>query len=241
MPLTLLEMVKQFANEIGATEPQLLFGAYDDLTKNYLALAIREGKEFSRRANGIGGWQALHKEHTFTTVSGQDEYDLPSDFESFIARTFWDGASSWEMIGPILPAEKQLIKYGVTPVLPRRKFYVKGNKFVVVPTPETTGETLVFDYFSNAWCQSSSGAAQSTWLLDTDTYKLDEDCFILGLKWRWLRSKGMDYSVERQDYERQCAIVMSRDTPPLDLNLSGGSAGFRLLSTDNIPDTGYGS
>ena len=55
------------------------------------------------------------------------------------------------------------------------------NRMYIEPEPTTTGETIAFDYYSNAWCQSSGGTAQQRWSADLDTYKLDEDCFVQGL------------------------------------------------------------
>lgn len=240
MPRTLLELVKQAANELSIPEPYQLFGALDDTSKQLLALAQREGKDFSVMAKSRGGWQNLHKEHTFTTVAAQQDYSLPADFEYFIARTFWDGSMKWELLGPISAQEKQILKYGIIANGPRSKFYIRGNRMYLEPVPSSSGTTIAYDYYSNAWCQSAAGADQSLWQSDTDTYKLDEDCFIQGMKWRFLRAKGLDYSQEKADYDNDCQRVMSRDGGTRELFLSGGNFGERLLNDSNIPEQGYG-
>ena len=113
-------------------------------------------------ANSRGGWQNLHKEHTFTTVSGTPDYALPSDFEYFVQRTFWDGNMLWELVWPITAQEKQILRYGsVTSGYEESFIFVKIE--YLDPEPTTTGDTIAYDYYSNAWCQSSGGTAQQRW------------------------------------------------------------------------------
>lgn len=308
MSRTFLQLIQQAANELGIPEPSQVVGAVDDQSKLLLALAQREGKQFSVRANGEGGWNNLHKEYVFFTlvntattgnitsgsrvitsipstvglvaeiwfvtgtglptkakivsvdsstqvtldrpctatttgvslVFAQTGYSLPSDFEYFTQKSYWDGSYRWQLLGPISAQEKQVLRYGISPTGPRRRFYVRSNKLYLDPVPSTTNETIAYDYYSNAWCQSASGAAQTLWTADTDIYNLDEDCFILGIKWRYLRAKGLDYNEEETLYEDAASRVMSRDGGNRDLPL-GAQGGQRFLNGENIPDTGFGA
>jgi len=307
MARTFLELMQQAANELGIPEPSQIIGAQDEQSKQLLALAQREGKDFSVLANKNGGWQALHKEYTFTTsattqtgtitsgsavvtglsdtslitantygalasgitagsvvlsvdsptqvtlnqeatasgsvsiIFGQIAYALPADLEYFVQRTWWDNTYKWELLGPITAQEKQILKYGIIASGPRSKFYIRNNLFYLNPMPTTDGSLFAYDYFSNYWCQSSGGTAQRLWTADTDTYMLDEDCFIEGIKWRFLRAKGLDYTQEKTDYEMDCQRIMARDAGNRDLPIAGGTYGARFLNDDNIPETGYGS
>ena len=309
MSRTFLQLVQAAADELGIPQPSQVIGASDDQSRQLLALANREGKQFSVRANGSGGWQKLHKEYVFFTevpaattgsttdgstiitsipstsgitadtyfVSGtglptyakvasvdsstqvtldrpctatgtgvalqfaQGGYSLPSDLEYFVQKGFWDGSYRWQLLGPISAQEKQLLRYGISPVGPRRRFYIRNSKLYLNPPPSTDNETIAYDYYSNAWCESSGGTAQTIWTADTDVYRLDEDCFILGLKCRFLRAKGFDYSEEYSLYEDAANRVMSRDGANRDLPLNARSQELTLLSSANIPDTGFGS
>lgn len=306
MARTFLQLMQQAANELGIPEPSQIIGAQDEQSKQLLALAQREGKDFSVLANKNGGWQDLHTEYTFTTaavtltgtvvsgsavvtglsstsgitaltfgasgngiaygavvlsvdsgtqvtldqaatesgtvsiVFGQIAYDMPSDLEYFVQRTWWDNTYKWELLGPITAQEKQILKYGIIASGPRSKFYIRKNKMYLNPMPTVSGQLFAYDYFSNAWCESASGTAQQLWTADTDTYKLDEDCFIQGIKWRFLRAKGLDYTQEKMDYEMDTQRVMSRDAGNRDLPIAGGTYGARFLNDDNIPETGFG-
>jgi hypothetical protein len=241
MPRTLLQLVQQAANEIGIPEPSQLFGASDDTSKQLVALAQREGKEMAEFANDSGGWQALHKEYTFTTVGTQANYALPTDFAYFLNQTFWDNSYKWELLGPITAQQKNILKYGIVGGSIRRKFYVRANEMYLDPVPTVTGDIIAYDYYSNAWCQSSVGVAQSLWAADLDVYKLDEESFIKGIKWRYLRAQGLDYSQEYNDYMTELTKVKGRDGGSPVLSLVHGSIFPKLLDLDNTPDTGYGT
>lgn len=309
MSRTLLQLIQAACNELGLPQPSAIVSGADDLSRQLLALANREGKSFSKKALPRGGWEKLFTEYVFQTevlaattgnttsgsavVSGipstagitadtffatgtgipyqakvasvdsgtqvtldrvctetgtgvaitfaQGGYALPSDLEFFAQRTQWDGTNQWEMMGPITAQEKQILRYGIGLSGPRKRFYLRNNKMYIDPVPDTDNETLSYDYYSKSWCESSGGTAQNLWAADTDVYRLDEECFILGIKWRFLRSKGLDYAEEKNEYDLECERVVSRDGAGgrvLPLGASGQS-GF-LINNDNIPDTGFG-
>lgn len=299
--------MQQAADELGLPQPSEVIAGTDDQSRQLVALAQREGKEFSMCANSRGGWQALHKEYVFQTqvnsdttgtttdgsavissigdltsvtadtwfVSGtglpakakvvsvdsssqvtidrpctasasgvtltfsQGGYSLPSDFEYFVQRSEWDASFRWELLGPITAQEKNILRYGVTPVGPRRRFYVRNKILYLDPPPPSDNQSIAYDYYSNAWCTSSGGTAQTKWTADTDLYRLDEECFILGVKWRYLRAKGLDYLQEYELYESEKQRALSRDGGNRDLPLNA-TYGVRFLAYENIPDTGFG-
>lgn len=172
---------------------------------------------------------------------GYDRYDLPSDLEYFATKTFWDGSYRWQLLGALEAQEKNVIRYGISPVGPRRRFWIIDNKIEINPVPTNRTDTIAFDYFSNAWCKSSGGTAQAKWIADTDTYILDEDCFVLGLKWRFLRAKGLDYTQEYETYQNAANRIMARDGSGRDLPMNAQATSINLLNSTNVPDTGFGS
>lgn len=144
------------------------------------------------------------------------------------------------MIGAISAQEKQILRYGIISSEPRRKFYIRNNLMYILPLP-IDNQLMAYDYYSNAWCASAAGVAQDRWTADTDTYLLDEDSFVLGMKWRFLNSKKLDYVQEKADYDSEVARVIARDAGGgRDLPIVGGTYGARFLDDNNIPDTGFG-
>lgn len=174
-------------------------------------------------------------------VLGQDAYTLPNDFAYFQQLTWWDRTYRWQMFGPLTAQEWQVLKSGLSPVGPRRFFRIIGNKFFIHPAPSVTGQTMVFEYFSNAWCQSNAGVAQNTWLADTDYYSMDDDAFILGIQWRFKQKKGLDYQQEQKDYVIMCDRLIARNGGNKDLRTNVQAKDVYLLNYNNIPDTGFGS
>lgn len=179
---------------------------------------------------------------------GQSDYALPSDFERLVDGTLWDRSRFWEMRGPQSPQEWQLYKSSVIGRASiQRRWRIRNiagvQKFSVDPVPFDTGAALVFEYVSNAWCQSNGTppVPQTSWLADTDTGILDEYLIQLGVKWRFLRRLGMSYSEELDEYEREADKAMAHDGGASVLSLTASSpSATPLLSSMQIPDTGFG-
>lgn len=179
---------------------------------------------------------------------GQTNYNLPSDFAYFMTQTFWDRNFRWQLLGPLNAQEWQVLKSGISPTGPRRRFRVMGNQFVIDPVPgfstSDNGSIEVFEYYSNGWGQSTGGTAgtpQAVWVADSDNYLLDDEAFVTGLKWRYLAAKRLDYSQEKDTYDRLVERLMSRDGGERNLPLNAQASGVRLLNSQNVPDTGFGS
>ena len=183
MPRSLLQIIQTTCDEVGLPRPSVVVATTDDQVRQLLALANLEGEELAARAGHVGGWPRLRMEHTITLATSTDNYAFPSDLQYFINSTGWDRTNDWQLLGPLSPQEWQVIKSGITVTGPRRRFRIMANRIYVDPTPTASedGNTLVFEYYSNSWCQSSGGTGQSAWAADTDTLRLPERPFIHGL------------------------------------------------------------
>lgn len=172
---------------------------------------------------------------TGATVSfGRIAYPLPDDFEYFVERTFWDNKYKWALIGPITAQEKQILRYGVVASGPRNKFYIRKNLMWLDPVP-SEAMLIAYDYYSKNPITTASGES-NVWTDDTDTYLLDEDVFIQGIKWRFLRAKGLDYLEEYESYKQDEERSISRDGGSRDLSLNGDGYEMQFLGDYNIPD-----
>ena len=178
---------------------------------------------------------------------GQIQYPFPSDYDHAINQTFWDRQYRWQMLGPLTPQEWQVLKSGIAPTGPRRRFRVFGNQFVLDPPP-TSNNILVYEYISNGFCVPNgttvtpqSGAFQSSWKLDTDVGVLSEDLMTLGLKWRWLRAKGYAYDEEFDTYEKARDRAAARDGGGArSLVMNRQFISSPLITSSQIPDAGFG-
>lgn len=174
---------------------------------------------------------------------GKDSYTMPTDIDHLIPQTFWDRSFRWQLLGPLSPQEWQVLKSGISPTGPRRRFRIMGGNFIIDPVPSDTNQ-LVYEYYSVNWCQSNptagSPVGQRAWAKDTDTYLLDDDTMVLGIIWRFRRAKGLDYETEKAEWDACVDRVLARQAGSRTLPLNATAAGVHLLNNTNVPDTGFG-
>lgn len=244
--MSLLTICQNVAKEVPLSVPSQIVGNSDETAGLILACAQSAGKSLARRRNKNGGWVDMIKEHTFVTVADQADYDFPSDYSRVLTDSLWDRANYWEMRGPLSPSQWQTYKSSVlgSSVALRRRFRIRDvsgtRKFSIDPTPATADETLVFEYVSKNWCESSGGTGQSAWAADADVGIIDEWLLELETKWRVLNRLGMMYQEEKSEAENEIAQALAADGGSGVLSITP-SPSMHLLDNGNIPDTGYGS
>lgn len=175
--------------------------------------------------------------------TGQDSYPLPTDIDHIMTQTMWDRAFRWQLLGPLDPQEWQVLKSGISPTGPRRRFRIMDNFFVVDPVP-SSATPIVYEYYSNAWTQTgltNGSTVNSRFQNDTDYFILPDNCMELGLKWRFRKAKGLSFDVEQDEYEQQVESSMGADGAARNMPLNASASGIRLLNEQNVPDTGFGS
>lgn len=175
---------------------------------------------------------------------GQSDYALPSDYERLVDNTLWDRSRFWSMRGPMSPQQWQLYKSSVIGRASiQRRFRIRSiggaQYFSIDPVPTDNGSSLVFEYVSNAWCQSQGGVRQMTWEADTDTGVVDEYLITLSTRWRMLRRLGMSYAEEFDEFEREINKAMAADGGAAILNLTPDD-NLTLIGPWNLPETNFG-
>jgi len=234
--MSLLTIATNALSEIGGfAVPDTFYGNANPTASACVALANREGSTLEKECR----WSELITEGTITTVSGTATYAKPSDFRAFANMSQWDRTNSWRLTGPTPSFVWQWLQSGITVASAMNKwFMVRGAYIHIYPTPTVSSETIAFDYYSKSWVtkqvDSSSVAA---WTADNDTARIDEDLLTMGLKWRFLQSKGMPYEPEYKEYE---AIKESLrdDNGGRGIICLGGQRTSSL--SDLLPETGYG-
>jgi hypothetical protein len=175
-----------------------------------------------------------------TMAFGQESYSLPSDYDYMIEETAWDRGYRWQLYGPLTPQEWQVLKSGLSPTGPRRRWRLMGGLFYLDPIPYDSN-LLVFEYYSVNFATAADTTAKALFTADSDTYVLPDDLLVMGLIWRWRRAKGLDYTQEYDSWKRRLDEEIARDTGAQTLRLDVGQAGVKFLSTANVPDTGFGT
>ncbi len=234
-------MCQDALNEIGDTEvPDAFIGNANETAKQIVALAQREGRVLSTGH----AWSVLQREHTFTTVASTESYALPSDWRYGVDETAWDRTQYWKMRGSFGAREWQIAKSGlIASTSLRKRFRVKWDtsagapRIFIDPVP-ASADSLVIEYVSTDWCESSGGTGQSAWAADTDVGRLDEELMRQGLVWRFLKAKGLPYEEEFNAYERQVFRAIETDVPSKVIGM-GRSRPVRPTDV-NLPESGYG-
>ncbi len=182
---------------------------------------------------------------------GQEAYPWPADVNALIPQTGWDRNFRWQLLGPVDAQEWQVLKSGISPVGPRLRFRIMENAIYLNPSPYVpTGasspiaDLIVFEYGSTWWVANAANptvGSQTSYQADSDVALIPEDGIILSLKWRLLKANGEAYADELVDYTDFTDRMAGRTTPARNLPLNARASGIRLLNSQNVPDTGFGS
>jgi hypothetical protein len=234
MNYTLLELVQQVTGELGVSRPTLVIGNNDPQIIQLLALVNRLGRDLSRQYE----WQRLNTEYSFTTVQGQTQYALPSDWLRQIPQTEWDRTSQWPLIGPATTQEWQIYKSAIISNGPNLRFRIADNFLEV--DPPTGGLNLSFYYISKNWIDAGGGVTRYTYAADTDQAIFDDSLMVTGLKVQWKAAKGLDASFDLAEFRTMLDTIKAQDKSAQKLTL-GGLPRNILLTEWNIQNGNFPS
>lgn len=232
MTLSVLEICQEALEEIGVDPPSSLT-AGGDLGAQLLAIANSTGRDIAKR----GDWQALRTEGTFTTAATETQVSSIVTSYPYLRRivdnTMFNRTQQKRVIGPMSPQAWQRLKSdAATPAT--NVWYLRGNAILFPGTP-TASESCYFEYIDKRWCSNSTGATlQEKFAADSDIPRLDDYAFVLGVRWRFLQKKGLEYGEVFREYEDWIAERLGSDKPheTLSMNPHQRSEGY----DSQIPD-----
>jgi len=207
--MTLLEIITKVSARSGIPRPVSAVGSTDDRILQLVGLLEEECSILSSRHP----WSSLIRETTFVTTANESQgrlTDLASGFDSLFNQTMYDRTDLLEIYGPLSAADWQDMKARQN-TGPRYQFRIQGGELLVNPVP-AAGHTWAFEYRTLSYVLGSDGLTLKTeFTADDDTILLPDKLAILGLRWRWLAEKGLEYAQVFADYE-----AMVKDTMGLD-------------------------
>jgi len=219
--MNLLSLVQKCCQRTNLPTPATVYGSTDAQILQMLGLLEEEVNDLASRPT----WQVLQREASHTTLALEDQGDINTLFPGFSFyrnETMWDTTDRLPVIGPVSGSDWQEIK-AVFANGPRYQFRFRGNHLLVNPIP-TAGHAWKFEYESRYAILDVDGTTLKEFFTsDTDTFILPDNLLLMGLRWRWMREKGLDYGELFATYERQVKIAMGNDGGALTLSMEGGA------------------
>lgn len=211
MTLSIVAICQEALEEIGVDCPTSLTSG-GDLGAQLMALGNTTGRDIALR----GDWQALGTEGTFTTTASETQVsNIKTTYpymRKILDNTMWNRTQARRIIGPVSNQAWQRFKAdSVSPAT--LVWYLRGNA-ILFPGSPTAGESVYFEYIDKRWCSDSTGATlQEAFSADTDIPRLDDYAMVLGVRWRFLKKKGLEYGEEFRQYEDYVAERLGSDKP----------------------------
>jgi len=222
--LSCLQIIQSVCKRIGIVSPNAAITSTDQQIIQLVAICEEEGQELAARFT----WQALQEEATFTTLATELQTSLAAcapGFKSILNETFFNRTLQRPVFGPSSPQEWQADKASQSSG-PWAWFRIKGSSIYFYPAP-SAGDSCFFEYNSRNWVSTSTGGTSESWTNDADTPLLDDQLIKLGTRWRWNKTKGLDYAEDFATYERLVAEAISRDSGKPVLCMDGASRGVK--------------
>ena len=204
----ILQLAKDAADELSLTRPGSLSTTTTDATAQKL---FRHLTRTCRQLSARYDWQRLRKEKTFVTVAAATQTNATAtDFLRFVEMTIFNRTKRRHVKGPMTSLEWQSYQAStITPVL--ETFYMRGNAFLITPTP-AAGETIAYEYITkNIGMDSLSVTEKDSFTDDADITFFDDELVVLGTVWRYRKSEGLDYSEEFREFELRFADLVKMD------------------------------
>jgi hypothetical protein len=235
--VTVLSIIQNSCQRLSLVQPSTVTGSTDRQVQQLFGLLNQTGHDLHNDLN----WSDLMTEFTFTTVNSDVQpVALPADMERPIPNTFFNRSTRRGVLGPITPQRWQAIKAQPIFNVVYLSWRKRTGQFLMTPTPPA-GQTIAFEYISKNWATGAVGqpdpGPKAAFTQDTDTSVFEEEMLTLGVIWRFLRAKGLDYAEELKDYEAQKEAKSAEEagatrismTPypidPMRINLPDGNFG----------------
>lgn len=176
-------------------------------------------------------------------IYARDTYTIPSDFDRYISHTWWDRTNHWMLVGPQSPQFDQWQRSGIVTTGPRLRWRQIGVRPTVFrlwppPTSASTPDALVFEYINDGWVQHIDGTFGNKFTADTDIPLLNDQMFILGVKWRMWQIKGFSYGAMQQECLDFVNREKARDGGMPDLQMGRRKQPY-LITTGNVQDGNF--
>lgn len=228
--MTLLTIIQESCALLSLPQPTSVVGSTDTQVNQLFALANEEGRSSARRHD----WQELIREKIFSTTQAAAQTGaIPDDWDRFLSNSTYNRTTIRPVLGPITPQQWQAIQAYPQINSVYVSFRVRNSIYLATPTP-TAANTVAYEYITKNWCLAADLTEKAAFTADTDTTQLPEWLFTLGIRWRFRKSKNLDYAEDFRTYENEITQLAARDGGNGTLDITGRNL-YNPLGLPNIP------
>lgn len=230
--MTLLSIVNDVQTRIDLPRSNSVVGSADQNTIQLRSIANEQGRSMV----GDNDWRALISQETFVTTATELQTNFfPANFYKMIDNSMWNRTRLVPMLGPLTSQEWQAIKVTtISSLYPVWRHSSGLRDIQIMPTP-AAGETIGYDCMKDAWVILAAGGNGTRFLNDSDSAVFDEELMILGIKWRWLKHKGLDWQPAKMEYDEQLRQMIASDSARRTLSMAKGP-NFDIEPHVMVPD-----
>lgn len=206
--MSLLTIVQDACDRLSLPRPTAVVSSTDQTVRQFLALAKVEAEDLARTPEH--GWQAMVREHTFSTVAAQEQVGaVPADLDYCIPDAAYNRTTNRKLVGP-LDAHQWQAQMAYSTLAAQDVFRIRGGVFLFLDPPPA-GQIIAYEYSSAWYARSSAGQRKAAFTADEDETFLPEALITHGLVWRWKQAKGLDYGEDMITYGRAVSRAIARD------------------------------
>lgn len=219
------DILKQVAGELGLPRPATITGIEDVQSVQLLSLLNSCGNELLL----YYPWAQFSKEWVLPTVVGKGDYDLPTDWMYFKDQTQWDRTDHWPLLGPKSPQEWAWLKGSLAAALPRQRFRVANDKFMLWPIPAAptvapvepyVPPVLAMEYVVKNWVLKTGGVTVDLITQDGDIVMYNPWLVIKFVKVKFYELKGFPTTGVQGDLMRIFNSLTGKDVGAKVLSLA---------------------
>ncbi len=219
--MSLLTIIQGAAVKVGIPKPNTVINNPDGNVQQLLEIAQEDCTQLAR----MRAWSNLSIDAIWTTINAENQGPITTvigpDFDRFVPSTTWDRSLIRLLAGP-RSAQGWAQDHALVAAGPFYSFRILDNNVLIFPVVPD-GKLISWEYVSNQWCQSALGIGQNSWLLDTDTGKIDELLMKLSIIVTYKMTKGLPCQKDLADYQDVLADRIAVDGGnPRVLNMNGG-------------------
>lgn len=208
--MTCLSIIQRVTGQLLLPQPTAVWSSTDPQVIQLRELLNEEGEELRKWPDHR--WNKLVIEGTFNTVATNLQTSLPADFDYIIPMTIWNRTMNRQVWGPMDEQQWERELAGPTFTSPYYAYMFRGGQIFLTPVP-AVGNAIFYEYVSTNWVYNSGSSTPnaSAFSADSDTSVFPEPLVQRGLRWRYLRANGLDYSQEYDSWMSMLLREIARD------------------------------